>query len=44
MNSLPFHDDWIEHQRRRWMRPDADRWIKPGWVPQPNGELKYDPN
>jgi len=25
----PFHPAWAEHQRKRWMRPDAHLWIRP---------------
>jgi hypothetical protein len=24
-----FKDEWLEHQRRRFMRPDAHRWMRP---------------
>ena len=25
-----FNETWVEHQRRRWMRPDAHRWMRQG--------------
>jgi hypothetical protein len=27
----PFKDAWTEHQLKRWMRPDAYRYIRPDW-------------
>ena len=34
------HPAWEEHQRKRWMRHDAHRWLKPTYEPKAKSALR----